>query len=297
MSPRLMLATLCLNEMEHLPNLYQQHRDWPGLEKWVFVESADRMYAEANPKMVTDCGLSVDGTSDWLANLASLDSRAVYIPYGFSRHRDPAQGKVQSRQQYINIAHDIKPDFIFCVDADEFYTFYHQRRINEIMESHTHHNAFRFRQHEVWRPPSIRNLPLFTYEAIGGFWDVRHTRGWRYLPRMRYARNHNHPEVDGVSLTRRLRRMEKYNQDDVPVCVHLAFASLGRMRHAKHNYYVARGEGDGDGRQKYVDSRRAFETWQPGDELPHGGEVIPYRGPVPEVFQRTVYQVTAGGVE
>src|SRR4051794_7463634 len=35
-----LLATLCINEMEWLPRLYEQHKDWPGMAGWVFVEAA-----------------------------------------------------------------------------------------------------------------------------------------------------------------------------------------------------------------------------------------------------------------
>ena len=34
---RIMLATMCLNEMQWLPFLFKQHKDWPGLVSWTFV--------------------------------------------------------------------------------------------------------------------------------------------------------------------------------------------------------------------------------------------------------------------
>ena len=67
----IVLSTLCLNEMEWLDKLYAQHKDWVGLEKWIFVESADRVYAETNPDMVSSSGLSVDGTTEFLRELAA----------------------------------------------------------------------------------------------------------------------------------------------------------------------------------------------------------------------------------
>ena len=76
--PTVALCTLCLNEMEWLARLYEQHRNWPGLLKWVFVEAADVVYAKTNPDMVTSFGLSVDGTSDYLRNLSREDSRIVW---------------------------------------------------------------------------------------------------------------------------------------------------------------------------------------------------------------------------
>lgn len=279
----ILLGTLVLNEMQWLPALYEQHRNWPGLSRWVFVESADRVYAQANPELVSDKGLSVDGTSEYLANLALSDPRVTYIPLGFSEHRDAAQGKAASRQQYLDVANEDRPDFVFVVDADEFYTVAHQRQITETLRrSLVHFTAFMFRQRHVWRPPSIAEEPLFQYEVTRAYWDIPHCRGWRWKPGMAYANDHNTPSVGGRKLNASMLRFE--GNDKAPQCVHLGFASSGALRHAKHSYYVARGEGRSDGRQMYVDCRAAFETWQPGQILPHGADVRTYKGPIPEVF-------------
>jgi hypothetical protein len=64
-----------------------------------------------------------------------------------------------------------------------------------------------------------------------------------------------------------------------PECVHLGFASGGKARAAKHRYYEARGESRT--RAMYVECRRAWERGQ----LPVGASVIPYTGPIPEVFR------------
>jgi len=48
-----LIGTICLNEMQWLPMLYEQHRYWPDLEKWVFVEGADRVYQQTNPELVS----------------------------------------------------------------------------------------------------------------------------------------------------------------------------------------------------------------------------------------------------
>ena len=97
---------------------------------------------------------------------------------------------------------------------------------------------------------------------------------------MRHINNHNIPEHDG-----RLLEMAKVFGKEHPQCCHLGFASSLQSRRCKHRYYRARGEGKGDGRRLYVAARQAFETWHPGDRLPGRAEVIPYVGPVPEVFK------------
>lgn len=278
------LATLCLNEMEHLPRLYAQHRNWPGLVKWVFVESADAQYVKANPTLVTGPGLSTDGTSEYLAGLAKQDPRIQYIPLGLSQHSDPAQGKCMSRQQYLLAADRVRPNFVFVLDADEYYAWEAQSRVMQLMQSGKTHTGFLFRQRHIWRPPSIREQPLLQFEVAGGFWDIPHVRGWRWYTGLQYRTNHNTPELPGgQKLDKRLLRFDK--RSGTPECVHLGFASLGPMRAAKNRYYETRGEGVTDHRKWYTESRAAFETWQPGDELPHKARVISYTGPVPEVFQ------------
>lgn len=282
-----MLATLVLNEMEWLEKLYDQHKDWPGLSKWMFVESADRMYQKANPSLVSPKGLSIDGTTDFLKKLAQDDKRIVHVPYGFSHSSDPAQGKVACRNVYLKEADEVRPDWIVVLDADEFYTKKDQSeviRIAEKFRSVQKRFGFRFRQRHIWLPPSVqppfdqevKPETLFGQEVLGAYWAIPHTRVWRHYVGMRYRNNHNSPEGFFIKALE--------NQPGMPQCVHMGFASSLRFRKAKHSYYVARGEGKRDKRQMYVDCRAAYETWRPGLQLPHGARVVSYDGPLPESF-------------
>jgi hypothetical protein len=130
----------------------------------------------------------------------------------------------------------------------------------------------------VWHPQSIANEPLFKLEVKGGFWKMRHAKGFRWHPGIHYGSNHQRPtwnKGDG--------RIKFYNS---PSCVHMAFASDPILRKSKHDYYIARGEGVDEKRYWYVQSRGSFETWQPGDRLMRGARVVPYQGSIPEVFQQ-----------
>ena len=102
---------------------------------------------------------------------------------------------------------------------------------------------------------------------------------------MRFVKNHNTPETrEG-----RLLSQDGFKRLDLmpgtPQMIHMGFAASAKTRAAKNRYYEVRGEADDPKRRWYTESRRAFETWQPGDPLPHGAKVIGYDGPVPEVFQ------------
>jgi hypothetical protein len=280
------LCTLVLNEMEWLPKLYEQHKNWPGLVKWVFVESADQVYAQTNPRMVDRCGLSTDGTTKYLHDLAYCDPRVVHIPYGFSNSANPAQGKCESRSQYLRALDDVKPDFFFVLDGDEFYPKVFQQQVNDLMwMCHRSHTGYCFKHLHPWRPPSIQNEPLFRYEVTGGFWDIPLCRGWRWNSGLEYAKNHNTPQdSNGVMLDCRLKRLDE--RRETPYCVHMAFSSDVKNRHAKHQYYADRGEAVDPKRSWYVESRAAFETWKPGDQLPRNARVMFYDGEVPECFRQ-----------
>jgi len=279
---KLALCTLVLNEMEWLPKLYEQHKNWPDMVRWVFVESADDVYAASNPEMVSLRGLSVDGTTEWLDELAKSDDRIVHIKHGFSHNNDPAQGKCESRNQYLRSIDEVEPDCFMVVDADEFYTDYAQQKINFLLDHRPGYTSFIFKHRDIWRPASIVTEPLFQFEVIGGFWDIPYCRGWRWFRNLTYSTNHNTPEYNGRMLDRQQLRFDKMK--DAPEFVHMGFASDHKIRAAKNKYYAARGEKIDPKRRWYVISRDAFETWNPGNFMPYNSKIIEYTGPIPECF-------------
>lgn len=279
------LCTLALNEMEWLPRLWQQHKDWPELRRWVFVEGADRAYAAANPGMVGDSGLSMDGTTEWLDDLAASNKDLVTCGrVGFYGSEDGPQGKCEARQHYLELANELEPEFVITLDADEFYTFEDQRRVIEVMRSLPDKLGYIFKRREIWRPPLMAAQPLCRWEVVGGFWAIPCCHWWRWQPGMHYADNHNTPaDAEGRPLSRGMVRLEF--MPNMPQMVHLGFASRSKTRLAKNAYYVARGEGSRDHRAWYVESRAAWEAWSFSNNLPRGARVKRYDGPVPEVFR------------
>ena len=279
-----LLATLCLNEMEWLPRLYRQHKDWPELAQWVFVEAADRVYAEANPGTVNGAGLSTDGTSEFLEQLTSRDSRVVYIKHGFSEDPDPAKGKIAARQRYLEVAGQVAPQFVIGLDADEFYTREDQGRLIEVMRGEPSYHCFTFPKREIWRPPSLAQEPLLRYEAVGGFWGIPCCHWWRWSRGLYYQDCHNIPcHRKGWHLNDRIGQL--HNDLSKPQMLHLGFASERvATRLAKNRYYAERGEAADPQRSWYVESRAAWEKWRPGERLPRGARIALYDGPVPEIF-------------
>lgn len=287
--PKILLATLCLNEMEWLDKLYTQHKAWEGLVSWVFVEAADTSYTAANPQMVTKDGLSVDGTTEFLEKLAREDNRICHIKFGHSKHADVAQGKAPARSAYLQVADYIHPDWIIILDADEFYTNDAQERVSAYLDS-SHAKSFDavcFRQREIWRAPSIVDKPLFSYEVIGGLWKMHHCHCWKWRWGLTYGRSHVWPQnQQGKMMNANMDMADRLG--NTPEWVHLGWASQASTRLAKTRYYVQRKEGVRDGRQRHMVCRMAWENWKPGMILPYGAAVVPYHGPIPEIFKSEV---------
>lgn len=273
------LGTLLLNEIEHLEKLYEQHKDWPDLAAWVFVEFCDRVYFNTNKDMVSKEGLSIDGTTEFLEKISREDKRVKHIKMGVLDSDDPAQGKCRPRTEYLRISDTYRPSAVVVLDADEFYRKQDQEWINSIVSEMPYYDAFLTPHRDIWKPPSINEL--FKYEAVGGYWAIPHTRIWRWYSGLEYKRNHNFPEKFGRFLNENQKQLSGIHR------IHLGFASTLKNRQAKHRYYENRGEIIGK-RAWYTHCREAWEVWQPGDVLPHGGKVIPYRGFIPEVFKEEI---------
>ena len=289
---RICLCTLILNEFQWLPKLYEQHKNWKGLVKWIFVESADKVYAQTNPQMVNKNGLSVDSTTQYLEDLAAIDDRIVHIKYGFCSSEDKAQGKCEARTQYLKEMESVEPTYFIVVDADEFYPHEMQTRINAILEKPGRDRMWGacFKHREIWYPPILQSpnpYPRFSYEVVGGFWSIPYCRVWKWFPGLKYT-NHNTPSLCAdAPLDRYLKRFD--GDADAPYFVHMGFASKLETRAAKNRYYEERGEKVDRKRSWYCDSRKAFETWTPEVVLPKGAKVIPYNGIIPECFTESTY--------
>lgn len=283
---KLALCTICLNEDEFLEANYRQHHEWPGMVAWYFVHGACRQYADANPAMVDGNGLSVDRTRSILQSIGESDSRVRWMDVTPpATHTNPAMEKATLRNWYLNAIRRWTPeiDWFVVLDADEFYAKTHQAMLASLMatlegrRSHltaNDYHAIQTHRCELWRPPSIADQPRAELEVRGGYWAVPHTRFFRWGPSLLYDLNHNVPNVTGMLPWNR-----NFVWNSEVQVVHLGFTRASATREATNRFYVHRGEGARDGRQWYVDCRSAWETWQPGDVLPHGAYVLPVADP------------------
>jgi len=306
---RVVLATILLNEAEFLPRLVQQHEDWPGLVGWVFVEGACADYAKANPGAVSRDGLSTDSTTADLDDVAAANPRVLVSHYGFARGAGGSsmgEQKRQLRNEYCRIIDEryVDADLVICIDADEFYTKAHQAEISRVVTSQgwddDAYDSWCFPLRDVWHNPAMqqRRQPRFAREVRGGYFEIPHTKVWRWEAGAGYG--NNHCRLARPSRRKAPPRLWKGWTDKgaatragLPTCVHMGFARAPQHRLRTNAFYVERGEGreaSGTNRQMYVDCRSSWETWDTGTRLPHGLRVVDYDGPVPECFMREVMQ-------
>jgi len=300
--PRIVLVTIVLNEEVFIQPQLTQHIDWPGVVAWIWVEGATGLYAERHSDSINTFGLSVDKTSELLqraSRIYSVDSAkrnhhpiVYYIPFGFSDDFEKEMGdqKAVLRNVYCEICDEINPDILVVIDADEFYTSEDQLRINKLVKDFPAYDAWILRQRHIWRPSSIQDNSLFDLEVIGGYWNISHCRIWRWKRGSRYFFNHNllhYPYIKNDKIKYFRYTIDEKSVVSLPECIHLGFARELEHRKRTNDYYVYRGEGQepkGRNRQMYVDCRKAWEDWQPGDTLPHGAKIISYVGSKIDVF-------------
>lgn len=291
------LATICINEMEFLSKLWEQHRNWPEMVHWVFVESADRIYAECSPDMVTTQGLSTDGTSEFLRELAANHRNVTYVPLGFCEDTDLAKGKKVARQRCLDVVNQWEPEFFIHLDADEFYTFADQAKLLQVMRELQGFDSFVFPKREIWHPPMLADVPLFTYEAVGGFWGIPCCHWYRWQPGLTFNDCHNTPSrangsplnSNGIDVRDLVERFP-----DMPQMIHMGYTANAITRRAKVRYYEERGEKDDPDRMWYIQSRAKWRHWTPGSKLPHKAEIVEYTGPIPEIFLAETSEVVHG---
>lgn len=292
-----MLATLCLNEQEWLPRLYEQHKAWPGLLRWIFVEACDVSFNDANPGCATADGLSTDGTTEFLQNLIQKDPRVTHVRYGWADHADPALRKIGPRNAYWQLAAAVQPEVVVVLDADEFYVHADQPRVLQLVRRRDQatFDSWTLPKREIWRPPSIADRPLLELEVTEGFWKIPCCHWFRWSPGVGHRDCHNTPQrPDGTYINDKINTLHdrewiapdspKAREFYLPQMLHLGYASAVGTRRAKAAYYSQRGEAADKLRRWYVESRESWFSWKPGDVLPHEAKVITYVGPVPEIL-------------
>jgi len=263
-------GTILLNESKFIGMNLMQHYDF--CDEWILVEGACQGYPT---RKVSADGLSLDNSAAQIRIFPDPLNKIRFLQHGWTK----AQGetaKSELRNEYIK---HCTSDVLAVVDADEFYRLEDfQLALAELKDPKVH--AITLPQVHFWKNTS--------HFITGEYYDIAHTRIYRYIPGMKYISNHNFPEIGGQTapmlghkkIARTMKETEKGGyRYDVPCCYHMGFAKDADDMRDKSDYYINRGEATT--RPVTTASRDAWFT----DNLPEKCAVRAWCGDLPEVLK------------
>ena len=279
--PKFSVCMIVLNEAEYLEANLTQIYGWEACHEVIIVEGAVALY----PELSLGRGrLSGDGTTEIIKNFPDPLGKIKYISGHFSN-------KVAQRNEY---AKRVTGTHALVLDADEFYCMKDLDCIARDARDHPECERFTFDFSQDLNRRNYFHLWFsFTEHVVGGYWNVPHNRIYKWTPGTRYlGSDHNHPvKPDG----RRLTQGSVPSRRSSASCVHVGFVKSRKNQKEKNDFYVNRGEGREREpklrarRQMYIDCRRAYETWVPGETLPHNAQILPFSNQLPESLVQHPY--------
>lgn len=266
---KITFGTILLNEAKFIGMNLIQHYDF--CDQWILVEGACQGYPT---RKVTSNGLSMDNSASQILIFPDPLDKIRLIQHGWTKSAGE-NAKSELRNQYIKYC---KGEFLVVVDADEFYIHDDLKLAIAGFEDPKVY-AITLPQIHFWK--NINNF------ITGEYYDIAHTRIYRYIAGMKYITNHNFPEIGGKTGPmlghKKIPRTMKKNKDSAyryeePCCYHMGFAKDADDMRDKSDYYINRGEATT--RPVTTSSRDAWFT----DNLPEKCAVYKWNGALPEVL-------------
>lgn len=263
------LGTIFLNEKKFLGLNLLQH--YMFCDNWVLVEGACKGYPT---RKVTEDGLSLDGSENQVRLFPDRYGKIEYIQHGWTE-ADGEDAKSELRNRYISRC---SHDYLVVVDADEFY------KHEDLSEA-----LYCFNDESVYSVtlPQVHFWKNTSQFITGEYYDISHTRIYRYIPGAKYIKNHNFPEVNGTYIhgrgNKKYQRTVKNLPNGVftyeePRCYHMGFAKDFDDMRDKSDYYINRGED-----VTRVTTTQSRAAWF-DDNLPDKCRVRRWGGYLPEVL-------------
>lgn len=281
--PKVSVCAIALNEEEYIEYALKGIYSW--CHEIIIIEGAVELYPRDR---VTKNGSSTDKTIEIINNFPDSQNKIIFVQNnGFWKD------KMHQRSEYLK---RVTGTHVLVLDVDEFYTLNDLDYLLYEMESNPHIQLFEFQRARKYNPDE-RGIIHFWYgfdkHVIGGYWDVPHNRIYKMISGMKYIDNHNHPTYPNGMRTDRLAK--NLRMTTAVRCYHTGFTKKLENIVDKNQFYVNRGEGKEEElkirkmRQMYVDCRKAWESWSPGDILPHGATIHTYLDEVPKILESHPY--------
>lgn len=243
----LVLFTLLKDYQLWLSELLEQHRDFPNVIRWVFVERVpEEGRFSISQKLIRE-------------ELRRLDSRVSYLqslddPYDEPKEQiRKAKNLALDEVELTAMTHHVK--YIYQLNPDEFLTRYDQMGVvDALRRACAKYLCCLFRHRHIYRPNAWCEQGIFKKE-IGGrpSGSLLQLRAFKYVKGMRYTTSHFWPSTPGgILYTNRLKRYD--TRGNTPEIINLSHVDRGELLE---------------------------------ESLPRSETVIPYTGSVPEVFRKS----------
>ncbi len=239
---------------------------YPKAKEIIIVEGAVEDYAKNNPDMVKDGCHSIDNTVEIIKNFPDPENKIKF----FACNGSPWQNKQEMQNK---IAENITGDIFLKQDSDECYLHKDVDRIVNEFESDPDLFIFRYKFNHFWHS--------FKQIAIGGQWESKMVRCWRWRDDFRYQGRSFNVMVDkeGKSVDR---PNYKVKEVDDRLVFHMSYVSKKpEMIRAKLNYYKNRGI-----ETNVKDTYTGWKRGNPTQPTAGGGTVKAFAGEMPKLLTR-----------
>jgi len=256
---------IALNEHKFIEPALRALLASPHIKKIAVVEGAVELYAHA----ATGEGLSKDNTSTIIRRVMAKydkDGKIIYDRYGWARD------KSELRNRCIELL-GTKVNWLLKVDGDEVYKEKDLDKLAKIMQSDLNITTIYMKHLHFWKKKSL--------VAVGGQWDNRLPRCFRFRDKTLRFREHNLPPYNSAG--KNIEELGKRIETDEVKIYHYGYMKDVEDVRAKLEFYKKR-----DKHLKVIDT---FSNWKEGlpTQPTHGGGTVEkFTGKHPSVMRGVI---------
>ena len=230
--PKITVGIIALNEEEYIE--YSLKNIYDTADEIIIVEGSTKLWREANPDTVKSDGSSIDKTAEIIKNFPDPENKITLI-------QGKWEDKLEMRNQYMQKA---KGDYIWLVDADEFYKKEDQKKLRKFLIENPDVEEVRWPFRNFWHGFNI---------ICKGSLAATAQRLWKNL-NCKLSRHDTVVKLNNVPL-------KVVHNNDI-CCYHYGYVKSKQNMRAKTNFYKLRYQTTkGLYSKEYEDVLEFLESW------------------------------------